>query len=59
MVKKSAIQLGELHGEIGLSESELDNRLLNLLHNTNNGYKAFETAVMVISAFLEQPQSFE
>lgn len=41
------------------TESDLDDRLLNLLHNTNDSYKAFKTAIRVISAFLEQPQSFE
>lgn len=59
MEENSAFQTEVSQGTIGISETELDNRLLNLLHTSNDTYKAFKIAITVITAFLEQPQSSE
>lgn len=40
-------------------ERLLDERLLELIHTAADPACAFETAINIITAFLEQPQSFE
>ena len=57
MQEKNTTKTKTTQNPVQLTERDLDNRLLSLLHNTEDSYKAFVTAVTVISAFLEQPQS--
>lgn len=49
----------QVNNHISAKEKSLDEKLISLVHTSNDPAVAIETAITIITAFLEQPQSSE